>query len=180
MLNNDEREEVEGEPMGDDDIKRYFPNADIIVYNDLNKYNTMDDLLPTDKSFCFMLIESSPQKGHWVSLLKYGDTIEHFCSYGTKIDGYISWNDKITNQELGQQSKQLTNLLKQHKGGVVYNPIKYQGSGADVNTCGRHCTFRIQQMKDGKNLDEYYNYMKRLKNNMGVDFDGVVANFIRE
>ena len=64
MLNNDEQEQIEAEPMGDDDIKRYFPNADIIVYNDLSKYNTIEDLLPHDKSFCFMLIESSPNTVH--------------------------------------------------------------------------------------------------------------------
>ena len=83
------------------------------------------------------------------------------------------------NEALGQGEKYLSNLLAGHNGDVVYNPVHYQGNG-DVNTCGRHCTFRIQNMKDGKNLDDYYNHMKRLKNNMGVDYDGVVANFIRD
>jgi hypothetical protein len=179
MLNNTEQQAVEAEPMGDDDIKRYFPNAKIIVYNDLAKYNSIDELLPNDKSFIFMLIESSENKGHWVGLCRYGDTCEFFDSYGGKPDSQLKWNSSTKNEALGQDEKYLTNLLAGHGGHVVYNPIKYQGAGGDINTCGRHCCFRIQNMRDGKNLDDYYNHMKRLKNNMGVDFDGVVANFIR-
>jgi hypothetical protein len=126
-----------------------------------------------------MLIESSENKGQWVALTRYNDTLEFFDSYGGKPDSQLKWNSSTKNEALGQDKKYLTNLLASHDGHVVYNPIKYQGNG-DVNTCGRHCTFRIQNMKDGKNLDAYYNHMKSLKNNMNVDFDGVVANFIRD
>ena len=68
MLNKIEQEEVEAEPMGDDDIKHYFPGAKVIVYNDLSKYGDITELLPTDRDFCFMLIESSENRGHWVAL----------------------------------------------------------------------------------------------------------------
>ena len=179
MLNDTEQEQVEAEPMGDDDIRRYFPNATIITYNDLAKYNDITELLPKDKDFVFMLIESSENKGHWVALTRYGDTVEFFDSYGGKPDSQLKWNSSKKNEALGQGKKYLSNLLAGHNGNVVYNPVHYQGNG-DINTCGRHCTFRIQNMKDGKNLDDYYNHMKRLKNNMGVDYDGVVANFIRD
>jgi hypothetical protein len=33
-------------------------------------------------------------------------------------------------------------------------------------------------MKDGKNLDEYYKYMKQLRSQTGKDYDEIVANFI--
>lgn len=178
MLNNNELEEVIETPIGDDDIKKYFPNAKVIVYNDLSKYSDITELLPKDKDFVFMLIESSENKGHWVALTRYNNTVEFFDSYGGKPDSQLKWNSSTKNEALGQGVKYLTNLLASHDGEIVYNPIKYQGNG-DVNTCGRHCTFRIQNMRDGKNLDAYYNHMKSLKNNMGVDFDGVVANFIR-
>jgi hypothetical protein len=35
-------------------------------------------------------------------------------------------------------------------------------------------------MKDGRNLEEYYKYMQKLKNNMGKTYDEVVANFIQK
>lgn len=179
MLNKDEQEVVEAEPMGDDDIKRYFPNAKIIVYNDLSNYADIKELLPKDRDFAFMLIESSENRGHWVAISRYGNTVEFFDSYGGKPDSQLKWNSKNKNEELGQAG-QLSQLLAKHRGNVVFNPIRYQGNGNDINTCGRHCTFRIQNMKDGKNLDQYYNHMKALKNNMELDFDGIVANFIKD
>lgn len=179
MLNEEQLEQVIETPLGDDDIKQYFPNAKVIVYSELSKYNSIEELLPKDKDFIFLLLESSPNKGHWVALTRYGDTVEFFDSYGGSPDSQLKWNNKKKNEELGQGEKYLTELLKGHQGNVVYNPIKYQGDSGDVNTCGRHCTFRIQNMKEGKNLDNYYQQMKALKSNMGTDYDGVVANFIR-
>lgn len=180
MLDKEEQEIIEEKPMGDDDIKSYFPGAKVIVYSDLAKYNSIEDLLPGDKDFAFVLLESSPNSGHWTGLLKYGDTTEFFDSYGGKPDSQLKWNKESTNKKLGQGRRLLSEHLSKWKGNVVYNPIKYQGNGGDINTCGRHCCFRVQNMKDGKNLDEYYVHMKDLKNNMGVDYDGVVANFIKK
>ena len=180
MLNEKEQEQVEAKPLGDDDIKSYFPGAKVIVYSDLAKYNSIEELLPKEKDFAFILLESSPNRGHWTVLSRYGDTSEFFDSYGGRPDSQLRWNNKTTNKKLGQGKKLLSEHLRAWKGKVVYNPIAYQSDGEDVNTCGRHDCFRIQNMLDGKDLDAYYIHMKDLKNNMGVDYDGVVANFIRK
>ena len=180
MLNEKEQEQVEAKPLGDDDIKSYFPGAKVIVYSDLAKYNSLESLLPKDKDFAFILLESSPTRGHWTVLSRYGDTAEFFDSYGGRPDSQLKWNKEATNKKLGQGKKLLSERLKGFQGNVVYNPIKYQSDGEDVNTCGRHDCFRVQNMLDGKDLDAYYVHMKDLKNNMGVDFDGVVANFIQK
>ena len=180
MLNEKEQEQVEAKPLGDEDLRAYFPGAKVIVYSDLAKYNSLEDLLPKDKDFAFILLESSPNRGHWTVLSKYGDTAEFFDSYGGRPDSQLKWNKDSTNKKLGQGKKLLSEHLKGFQGNVVYNPIKYQSDGVDVNTCGRHDCFRVQNMLDGKDLDAYYVHMKDLKNNMGVDFDGVVANFIQK
>lgn len=180
MLNDQEEEQVVETPMGDDDIKRYFPSAKIEVYSDLSKYDNIDGLLPSDKSFMFMLIEDSPNKGHWVCLSRYNDMIEFFDSYGGQPDSQLKWNNTNTNEKLGQGKKLLSGLLNNFDGKVVYNPVKYQSDGSDINTCGRHCTFRIQNMQSGKNLDDYFKYMKQLKNSMDRTYDEVVSQFIRE
>jgi hypothetical protein len=179
MLSEQQEEQVIEEPMGDDDIHRYFPNAKIITYSQLNDYDTIEDLLPKDKDYAFLLIEDSPNKGHWVCVSRYGDTAEFFDSYGGQPDSQLKWNSKQKNAKLGQSQKKLTELFNKFKGRVVYNPQKYQGGGSDVNTCGRHCTFRILNMKQGKDLDSYYEYMKSLKNHTGKDYDDLVANFIQ-
>lgn len=178
MLQPHEEEQVIEEPMGDDDIRHYFPNAKIITYSQLNDYENLEDLLSKDKDFAFLLIEESPNKGHWTAISRYGDTAEFFDSYGGQPDSQLKWNSKDKNKQLGQGHKKLTELFNKFGGKVVYNPVKYQEDASDVNTCGRHCTFRIINMKNGKNLDNYYNYMKSLKNNTGKNYDEIVANFV--
>lgn len=179
MLTEQQEEQVIEEPMGDDDIKKYFPSAKILTYSQLNDYETLDDLLPGDKDFAFLLIEDSPNKGHWVCISKYGKIAEFFDSYGGKPDSQLSWNSAGKNRQLGQGKKKLTEMFNNFDGRVVYNPIEYQEDGGDVNTCGRHCTFRILNMKQGKNLEDYYSHMKQLKSNMGKNYDEIVANFIQ-
>lgn len=178
-MNSTDLEEIKEDPMGDDDIRFYFPSAKIIKYADLARYPTFEKLLPKDKDFSFLLLENSPNKGHWLGLLKYNDTAEVFDSYGGKPDSWLSWNSKDENQELGQDSKELTRLLKTFKGKVVYNPIKYQGEGNDINTCGRHCTLRVKKMREGKNLDQYYTWLKSQKEGSGKDYDDIVSFFIQ-
>lgn len=179
MLSEKQEDEIIEEPMGDDSIKRYFPNARILTYSQLNDYDTIEDLLPGDKDFAFVLIENSPNKGHWTSLTKYGDTAEFFDSYGGKPDSQLKWNSKDKNEKLGQGHKKIVEMFNKFPGRTVYNPIRYQSNNDDVNTCGRHCTFRIMNMKEGRDLDDYYNHMKRLKSHTGKDFDEIVANFIQ-
>ena len=127
-------EEIKLEPMGDDTLKFYFPSAKILKYADLSDYRDYSSLLPKEKDFAFLLLENSPNKGHWLGLSKYKDIAEVFDSYGGKPDSWLSWNSKGTNQELGQGEKELSRLLKSFPGKVVYNPIKYQAAGNDVNT----------------------------------------------
>jgi len=180
MLSEQQEEEIIEEPMGDDDIRHYFPNAKIITYSQLMDYDTIEDLLPSDKDYAFLLIEDSPNKGHWVVVSKYGDTVEFFDSYGGQPDSQLKWNSKDKNKKLGQSHKKLTEMFNKYGGRTVYNPIKYQGEEPDVNTCGRHCSFRILNMKEGKDLDNYYKYMSQLKKHSGKDYDEIVANFIKK
>jgi hypothetical protein len=173
-------EEIEQTPMGDDDIKFYFPNAKILKYSELSGYGSFDEMLPGDKDFAFLLLEESPNKGHWLGLLKYGDVAEVFDSYGGKPDSWLKWNNKEKNKQLGQGRKTLSELLEGHEGKVVYNPIKYQGEGGDINTCGRHVTLRAKKMKEGTQLDQYYNWIERQKKDSGKDYDEIVSNFIKK
>lgn len=179
MLSEQQEEEIIEEPMGDDDIRKYFPNAKIITYSQLNDYNQLEDLLPGDKDFTFLLIEDSPNRGHWVSVSKYADIVEFFDSYGGQPDSQLKWNSKDKNKKLGQGNNKLTELFNKFDGRVVYNPVKYQDNASDVNTCGRHCTFRIINMKQGKDLDKYFKYMQSLKRHSGKGYDEIVANFIQ-
>jgi hypothetical protein len=173
-------EEIIEEPMDDGDIRAYYPNAKIIRYSDLKDYKTITQLLPKDKSYVFLLYQHSPNSGHWVLLMRYGGTIEFFCSYGSAIDAPLKWTNPRDRQMLGEAVPYLTNLLRAQKEfNVIHNPVAYQAKGNDKATCGAHDVMRLSQMLNhGQDLTDYYDYMTRIKKESGLSYDEIVANFV--
>jgi hypothetical protein len=172
-------EEVIEEPLGDDDIRHYLPNAKIMKYSQLSNYPTIDDLLPKNIDFAILLYEDAPNKGHWVCVCKYKPYIEFFDSYGGSPDSQLSWVPSGVRKELDQCKTYLTDLMNKCKYKVVYNPIKYQDDEDDINTCGRHCVFRILNlMAKGRNLSDYYKLMQYIKGKTDLNYDEIVAEYI--
>ena len=110
-MDQQEIEQIEEKPMGDNDIRTYFPNAKIILYNKLNDMEHIDELLPNNKSYAFVLIEDSPNRGHWVCLDKLNNKINFFDSYGGAPDTQLKWTPMEEREKLGQEDKTLTKLL---------------------------------------------------------------------
>ena len=175
-------EEIIEEPMDDGDIRAYYPNAKIIKYSDLKNYKTIQQLLPKDKSYVFLLYQHAPNNGHWVLLMRYGKTIEFFCSYGSQIDGPLKWTNPRDRQMLGEAVPYLTNLLKaQTEFNAIHNPVQYQSKGSDKATCGAHDVMRLSQMLNhGQDLTDYFDYMSRIKKESGLSYDEIVANFVSQ
>lgn len=181
-INKDEETEmIIEQPMGDDDIKSYLPNAKIIKYSELSKYKSIDELLPKDKDFCFILYEDSPNKGHWTTVMKYSPMIEYFDSYGGKVDNPLNWMPKSVNVKLKQDKKLLSKLFDKSNYKIIYNPVDYQEDNAskNINTCGRHATFRVKNLTDcDRNLEQYYKLMSDIKNESGNTYDEIVSHLI--
>jgi hypothetical protein len=175
-------EEIIEEPMDDADIRAYYPNAKIMRYSDLKDYKTITQLLPKDKSYVFLLYQHSPNSGHWVLLMRYGGTIEFFCSYGSAIDAPLKWTNPKDRQMLGEAVPYLTNLLRSQKEfNVIHNPVAYQAKGTDKATCGAHDVMRLSQMLNhGQDLTDYYDYMTKIKKESGLSYDEIVANFVSQ
>jgi len=175
-------EEIIEEPMDDADIRAYYPNAKIMRYSDLKDYKTITQLLPKDKSYVFLLYQHSPNSGHWVLLMRYGGTIEFFCSYGSAIDAPLKWTNPKDRQMLGEAVPYLTNLLRAQKEfNVIHNPVAYQAKGSDKATCGAHDVMRLSQMLNhGQDLTDYYDYMTKIKKESGLSYDEIVANFVSQ
>jgi hypothetical protein len=174
-------EEVIEEPMDDGDIRSYFPNAKIIRYSSLARLGNIEQLLPTDKSYAFLLYEDSPGSGHWVVLLRYGNTIEFFCSYGSKIDAPLRWYNPKDNAMLGQSKPYLSLLLK--KAGkrfkAVHNAVPFQSSKRGVATCGAWDVMRVNQLVNhNQDLQEFQDYMEQVKKETGLTYDEIVVNYV--
>lgn len=174
-------EEIIEEPMDDGDIRAYFPNAKIIRYSSLAKMSDIEQLLPKDKSYAFLLYEDSPGSGHWVVVLRYGNTIEFFCSYGSKIDGPLRWYNPKDNVMLGQNKPYLSLLLKKadKKFKAIHNAVPFQSSKHGVATCGAWDVMRVNQLVNhNQDLHEFQSYMEDVKKETGLTYDEIVANYV--
>lgn len=177
-------------PLGDDDIRYYLPNAKIIKYSDLKKYQTIEDLLPKNKSYAVILYENEVNKGHWTAIMRYKfkgkNTIEFFDSLADdgKPDSELKWISKEQNKILGQGKNLLTELLNKSDLPVIYNKLKFQSEGNNkdgdnINTCGKHCVLRIRHLLDcDHNLNDYIDYMNEIKQESKNTFDQIVSHLV--
>lgn len=180
---NAEVKAISETPMGDDNIRKYFPNAKILKYSELADIQDITQLLPQDKSFFFLLYEQSLNKGHWVVVNRYKDngrdTICFFCSYGNKIDGPLYWNNKAKNRELGQDRPYLTELLQKSGKHLQYNKIQYQSKTSPVATCGAFATLWIKaNLRDNMNLQDFHDWIAEIKKETGLSYDAIASNAI--
>jgi hypothetical protein len=171
----------------DSDLRRYFPDADhnTIVYSDLSKYNNINQLLPDDKSYKIILIETTGHNvGHWTTVMRYSDTIESFDSYGSgKLENEFKFIPKNIRQMLGETTNYLQELLKNAKRDgfqIVYNRDRLQADHDGVNTCGRWCILRILMMKEmGYSLKDFCEFMDDTSEDTGKPPDVLVCEWIR-
>lgn len=175
-FNKDKLKEIKMEPMDDIDISYYLPDTknNIIEYNQLQKYNSIDDVLPSNNSYKLLLYEQENNVGHWVAIKRIGNDIYYFDSYGNKIDNPLNWS-KDTNNFLGQDKKYLSDLFNKTDKDIYYNDIQYQGGSYDLATCGAHS---INFIKSNLSLKDYYKMMKKLKNKNKMSFDDIVSSII--
>ena len=143
--------------FSDTDFKRYFGDGKIIKYSELSEYPTINHLLPNNKDFKIILIESKYNVGHWSAVMKYGNIIEWFNSYGTAPEYDFKFIPNFTKHLLGQGGNALTKLLKTKNKDqqLYYNKKKLQVIDDNINTCGRWVTARILAMLVGYELDDF-------------------------
>ena len=148
------------EMIGSEDFPRFFTNFDndkIMKYSALENYDTIEELLPEQFDYRFILIENKLNSGHWTVLCRYKNTIYYFDSYGVKIDGQWKFIPNFVRIALNQDSNDLTKLLnKAKKEGfkVESNKVKYQSDADNINTCGRYCIMVVKLVQLGYDMNE--------------------------
>lgn len=182
-------------PLSDTDIKAYFPDVKIVTTQQIEKMNSIDDLLDKKKFYdhAIILFQDDINKGHWCACLKYGDVndvknggcfIEFFDSYGGDIKKVYNYAPKQIRQQLGTTKDKLMDLLNSSNYNVICNTTKYQKSNdrknnEEINTCGRHCCYRILNLiGNGFDLPTYHKYMKDTKKKTGLSYDEIVSKKI--
>lgn len=134
-------QELEAKPLSDVDLRRMLGKAKsrvkVMIYEELKKYKTLDELLPKYKDCAIILLQiqkpgASPV-GHWIALLNHHTHFEHFDSYGLDPD-----------EELGitHEHPHLTDIIRATKSRVESSSAKLQAKREAVNTCGRWTVVR--------------------------------------
>jgi hypothetical protein len=136
-------EELEKKPLSDADLRRMLgkdrARCKVILYNELQKYTNMDELLPNEGQCVIVLLQietpGATPVGHWICMLNHGSHYEHFDSYGLDPD-----------EELGLTHEQpyLTNIIKNTNKRVGTSSYRLQAKKEAVNTCGRWAVTRVK------------------------------------
>jgi hypothetical protein len=181
----EQAKQIQYEPMDDTDIRYYFPDARIVSYSELSNYETIDDLLPKDLDYVFLLYEEKPNYGHWVLLSKYNDLIEYFDSYGGSIDEPLSWVPLEQRKIIGVGKPYLTNFLKNTNDndyGLIYNAYDFQDETDNkISTCGRWCCLRLKTILNNRMpLITFINMMKDIKKKSKLRYDVIVSDLINK
>lgn len=182
----DIEEKVE-KPMSDDDIKKYLPDAKILTTQDLNKYNNIEEIFKKNKyvDYVIILFQNEKNSGHWCALMKYGNYYEFFDSYGNSPEKVYKFTSPSMRKSLNINNNKLCSLFDKTKKKVLYNAIKYQKNGnnqQEINTCGRHCCYRILSLLGkGYTLPEYNdNMIKSKKQFKDKSYDEIVSYLINQ
>ena len=181
---NPEVKAISETPMGDDNIRKYFPNAKILKYSELAGIHDITQLLPAPSTFFFLLYEHALNSGHWVAVNRYinngKDTICFFCSYGSRIDAPLYWNSQGRNKELGQDRPYLSQLLQKSVGETIeYNKVQYQSKRSPVATCGAFAVLWIKaNLRDNMNLQDFHEWIADIKSETGLSYDAIASNAI--
>jgi len=170
-------------PMGDDNIRQYLPGAKVLKYSELADVENIFELLPSPKTYFFLLYEQSYNSGHFVVVNRYidngKDTICFFCSYGSKIDAPLYWNSQAKNRELGQDQPYLSQLLQKSGKNIQYNRVQYQSKTSPKATCGAFATLWIKaNLRDDMNLQEFHEWITEIKKETGLSYDAIASNAI--
>ena len=153
-------EKVATTPLDNFQLNDYLPNVPIITYNELQKYNSIEQILPHNNSYAVILYQNSENSGHWTALFRKDNNIYFFCSYGSKVDEPLNWISKKENKKLGINAPYLSILLNKTKMPVYYNKISHQDEDRRVSTCGRYVVYFIKNMLNG---DKLSNINKKLQ-----------------
>jgi hypothetical protein len=134
--------QLETEPFSDKEIlKAVEGKANLVLYPDISKYRTIDQLLGRNRA-CFILYITNDNGhdiyGHWVCIYQVGpNNLEFFDPYAYIFDSQLSFGDNKT-------PPYLTRLLENCNYNIGVNTHILQArDNKNISTCGRHCACRI-------------------------------------
>lgn len=167
--------------LSDADIRHILgQGTKIIEFKDMDMFKTIYDLLPRKKDFAIVLVEQKDNSGHWVMLLRDGNRIEQFDSYGVTLETELNFVSQAMNRMLGQSKQEFHTLMKtiDDEDELVFNKARLQSEDPTIATCGRHCCLRALMHNLGYSLEEYLQFLDDHHEETGLPIDVIVSKFV--
>ena len=143
---------LELKSLSSNDINKIMKGfVTIVLYKDLEKYNSVNELFKDNLPIILFFEEEKQGNssiGHWEAIKKVGNVIQFFDSYGLKYDGCRKWLSENKLIQLKENKPELTRLFnKAEKEGnfVLWNCHQYQSYKHNIATCGKWaCSFLLK------------------------------------
>lgn len=154
--------------------------TNIFTYPHLKDVHHIDELFDPKGRAIMLFLTENENVGHWIALLRRGDTIEIYDPYGYNPS---QWKNKLGGamsdmRDWFQDKPLLESKIKEAGYGMTYNKQQAQEVSPNINTCGRHSVMRL--LFSNLTLDEYNKMLKNIKNNTGIDPDTLATALTEE
>ena len=173
------------ESLSDLDMHKALPGVPILTYADLGKYDSIEQLLPEQRSAVVIFIELATNTGHWACCMRSGKKIMYFCSYGTRVDKSIKmWLTAIKRREYGEDVPFMSYLFNKALADgydVSFNNFDYQDKkNTSVSTCGRWVISRIKWNMEQKNnsSEAFYKFIKKYSKDHQLSLDLSICELV--
>jgi len=155
----------------------------VIKYSELENHSDINQVIPEQRGYRIILIETKQNTGHYVCLLKYNEkSYVYFDSYGLYPDQEFSFIPQQMQQILDEKvhiMSQLLNKLKSDGGNWTYNQMKLQKMANGINTCGRWTSSMCYFFEQGQTLKQFQQYFVNWKKQTGSSFDELICEFTK-
>ena len=160
-------DELVKQPLTLQQVKKFLPGVPVILYKQLKALTT----LPPALVYLFL---TSDGFGHFCCVMRRGDVVELFDSYGIKPESEHSFVSEEMLQHLGERDDYILDLCKRNGWSVVHNTKCLQGREAE--TCGRHCVSRIR--KEALPIKDYVRWLEAVAAQADTTPDIVVSYLV--
>lgn len=118
------------------DILDIEPNIKITLSSNVSNLRYADEMVNQQGLGILLFQFPNEKNGHWMGLIRKGDTFEVFDSYGNTL----STLPKALHIPDDGTGREIENLIKNSGYKIIFNPTKLQ---KDDNTCGRWVLLRL-------------------------------------
>lgn len=154
-------------PLSLSHVQRLLPGAKVCLYSKLSKMKT----LPKALVYLFL---TSDGFGHFCCVLRKGQDVELFDSYGIAPEAEHKFVSKEMLDHLGESRNLVFDICKTKGWSVSHSSAKLQGREAE--TCGRFCVERVR--KQELSSEEFAQWLFAVASQAGVSPDYVVSYMV--